>query len=385
MKILIIRTFPDVININNYNVQEIGLAKALIKKGNECDILLYTNEDKNYREQITIDNGKIITIYWTKGIKILGNVFFDKEIYNIANKYDFIQLGGYDQIYNSILIKKIHKPVVIYQGNYYSDYSKGYKKKCLISDMYYFFKPWYKEITFICKSKLAEQFLRRKGYKNTYVLGVGLDDERFINEIEENEKIREIKINKKHNKYLLYIGKIEERRSILLLLEMFLKILEKHSNVKLVLVGKGEENYKHKCFEYAKENNILNRIIYIESLEQKYMPQLYKCCDIFIFPTKHEIFGMVLLEAMYFGIPTITTLNGGSSTIIENEKNGFICNLNNINKWIDIISIILKDDEYRKKISENAEKTIKNKFTWEKLSDKFLEIYIKEKNKVRGN
>ena len=44
MKILIVRLFPDELNINNYNVQEIGLAKALVKKGHVCDIVLYTNK-----------------------------------------------------------------------------------------------------------------------------------------------------------------------------------------------------------------------------------------------------------------------------------------------------------------------------------------------------
>ena len=55
MKILIIRMYPNVLNINTYNCQEIGLAKALIRKNNVCDIVLYT--DKNpYEEDIKFDN-----------------------------------------------------------------------------------------------------------------------------------------------------------------------------------------------------------------------------------------------------------------------------------------------------------------------------------------
>ena len=41
MKILIVRTFPDILNLNSYNVQEVGLAKALTLKGHQCDIVLY--------------------------------------------------------------------------------------------------------------------------------------------------------------------------------------------------------------------------------------------------------------------------------------------------------------------------------------------------------
>ena len=41
MKILIVRSFPDILNLNAYNVQEIGLAKALTRRGQECGIVLY--------------------------------------------------------------------------------------------------------------------------------------------------------------------------------------------------------------------------------------------------------------------------------------------------------------------------------------------------------
>ncbi len=75
----------------------------------------------------------------------------------------------------------------------------------------------------------------------------------------------------------------------------------------------------------------------------------------------------------------------GSSTIIKNKENGFICSLNNSKEWTDIILKIVRDETYKNTISENAEKTIKNEFTWDKLSDKFLELYLKEKNQNRGN
>ena len=44
MKILIVRMWPDTLNIKNYNCQELGLAKALVRKGNTCDIVLYTDK-----------------------------------------------------------------------------------------------------------------------------------------------------------------------------------------------------------------------------------------------------------------------------------------------------------------------------------------------------
>ncbi len=47
MKILIIRTFPNIIDPATYNIQEIGLAKALVRKGHECGIVLYYGKNKD--------------------------------------------------------------------------------------------------------------------------------------------------------------------------------------------------------------------------------------------------------------------------------------------------------------------------------------------------
>ena len=370
MKILIVRLFPDELNISNYNVQEVGLAKALVKKGHVCDIVLYTNKKENYIQEIEVENNNKIKIYWLKGKRLLGNAFFDKELNNIINNYDIIQSGGYDQIYNAIFNRKLNKPLLIYHGNYYSKYSKGYKKKCLVSDIFYLFFRDYKKAYFITKSKISTDFLNKKGYKNVETLGVGLDVDRFSKNVAINEKIEELKNNKEENNYLLYIGKIEERRNIIFLLELLKSILKEKNNCKLILVGKGNKEYVDKCKNYINENKLQNNIIWIESLKQDEIPELYKISNMFLLPTQHEIFGMVLLEAMYFGLPVLTTYNGGSSVLIENDKNGFIEEIN-LDKWKDII---LKNID-NKVVSTNAKSTIEDEFTWDKLSDKFIDSY----------
>lgn len=376
MKILIVRMYADFLNIKNYNCQEIGLAKALIRKENICDIVLYT-EDNFHEEDITFDENKKIHIYYLPAKKILKNAFFDSRLYDITQKYDIIQTAEYDQVGNVKLRKKVNNNMVIYHGPYLSEYTKGYKKKCIISDFYYLFHPEYKKTQCISKSNLATKLLSIKGFKNIVTIGVGLDAERFKNYIEPCETIKELIKNKKDNKlkYLLYIGKIEDRRNIIFILDIFEKVLKEDENVRLILVGKGEKNYVNKCFEYAKAKNIFEKIIYIESMPQPELPNLYQCCDIFLLPTQYEIFGMVLLEAMYFGLPTVTTLNGGSSTLIDDSKNGFICDLNNMKSWVDAIINILSNEEMKLKISKNASQKIKEDFMWDNLANKFIEVY----------
>ncbi len=375
MKILIIRMYPDVLNINTYNCQEIGLAKALVRKNNICDIVLYTDKVP-YEEDIKFDNNtRKIHVYHLKAKSILKNALYTNDLYEIAKYYDIVQSTEYDQIANKELWNKFGNKLVIYHGPYCSEYTKGYKKKCIISDLYYRINKNFKNVQCIAKSKLAEELLLSKNFKNIQTIGVGLDSEKFEkNHIKNNDKIDYLIREKGNYKYLLYIGKLEERRNIIYLIDILKKLNNKDNIYKLIIVGKGKEEYIEKCREYAKEKAVLKNIIYIESMGQEELPNVYKIADVFVLPTQYEIFGMVLLEAMYFGVPVVTTLNGGSSMLIANNKYGQICDLQQINTWVDSIEelAILKADE-----KEKISKYIKENYTWDKLSDKFIEVYKK--------
>lgn len=72
MKVLLVRPFPDILNLNTYNVQEIGLAKALAAKGIICDVVLFNAGDKNRVEEYEFEkNGeKFIFEYIGYGVSI---------------------------------------------------------------------------------------------------------------------------------------------------------------------------------------------------------------------------------------------------------------------------------------------------------------------------
>lgn len=376
MKILMVRMWPYELDINNYNCQETGLAKALISKGHTCDIVLYT-DGAPHTDTIGTDVGKPITIYYLNAKNILKNAFYGSALYKLIDDYDIIQASEYDQIANTKLLKKAKGKMVIYHGPYKSEFTKGYKIKCIFSDLYFAFQKKYKKTACIAKSILAEDFLKSKGFYNVTTAGVGLDTKRFSADIQKSDIIEKLETKKQTEnlKYILYIGKIEERRSVLMLIEAFKKAAEKDPSVHLVIVGKGEKEYVKNCFDYIKQNNLSDKITYIESLPNEQVKFAFKMSDIFLLPTQYEIFGMVLLEAMFFGTPVITTENGGSATLIRNGENGIICDSLSSNDWAKAILSITENKNLQKTISQNAENTIKNHFTWDRLADTFIGVY----------
>ena len=73
MKILIVRSYPSYMEVENrtYNVQEVGLAKALTRKGCQCDILFWTAEEE--KEVCIPVEDSFVTVYYRRAVSILKN------------------------------------------------------------------------------------------------------------------------------------------------------------------------------------------------------------------------------------------------------------------------------------------------------------------------
>ena len=377
MKVLIVRPSPNKMNVNTYNLQEIGLAKALVRKGCVCDVMYYCGNEKDHIEKIVFDENKSLNILWLHGKGILREGIYPSLKKYVPN-YDIVQVGGYVGLTSCWLNRKYPEKIVNYQGPYYYKANQGDIKKAAVFDRLLLPLQKKKNMVVATKSILATNYIKDKGIENVSTIGVGLDLDNLLRDsesIEENEFIKEIK-EIKNSTLFLYIGVLEERRNILFLLEVFQKVSKQIENSKLIIIGKGKQNYVAMCKEKLIELGLENDVIYREKLEQKYMPAIYQASDAFLLPTRYEIFGMVLLEAMYYGLPVFTTYNGGSSTLINNE-NGIIIENTDCNEWSEKIVKVLSDKKECDAIGEKAHRTVEKNYTWDALANKFLSVYEK--------
>ncbi len=374
MNILILRTQGNVVNINSYNMQEIGLAQAFVKNGHNCDVAVYGGKEKRHSE---IFNGEYpIKIIWLEGKSIALNGIF-KNLNNLIDQYDVVQVSDYDQLTSYWLYtsKRYRGKIVLYHGPYLNDFNKKYRLKCRVIDALPM-PQWVKEeLPCFAKSKMAEDFLSKRGFKNITVVGVGLDTSRF--EISKNLSKETKKVLDKvlHQKTILYVGKIENRRNVLFLIDVLAEVKQVISNVSLIIVGDGEEGYKKECIKKINDYGLADSVNYVQKMNQDQLAYLYKKANLFVLPTSYEIFGMVLMEAMYYGVPVITTYNGGSSTLF-NSKCGVVCDLNT-NRWSSEIVNLLNNDNRCQNIGEISKVIVKEKCSWDVIAKKMLERYPK--------
>lgn len=380
MRILIVRDVPGELNAKKmtYNIQEVGLATALRKKGHTCDILWCSNDHK-YREEEIVSEGHTIKLYVVRSLDFLKNAWI-KDADHIFEQYDVLQVCEYNQMYTRHLAKKYPKKFVCYHGPYYCEFNKNYNRMAKIFDM--FFVDRYRKLGshFITKSGLAADYLKAKGIKNVTPIGVGLSASFLGGEnvemLPELEVIRDTKCLK-----LLYIGVLEPRRNSLFMLDVIAKVKAMGVEFKQIVIGRFKDDiYKQEFWTRAETLGVKNNVIYIQRVEQKYLTHVYANTDIFLLPTIYDIYGMVLLEAMYFSMPTLTTINGGSNMMIESGKNGVVFKDFNASEWAECIENLSHDLNKAKMMGQLAHEKIVNEYTWDKLADKFIEAYKKRIN-----
>ena len=172
---------------------------------------------------------------------------------------------------------------------------------------------------------------------------------------------------------MLYVGALSKRKNFDFLLKLFKQARAEYPGLKLVAVGKGKEKYVDQCLKQLTDEERKN-VFLPGQIDNSQLRYIYPLAKIFALPSLQEIFGMVLMEAMYFGAPVITSRNGGSVTLINNGVNGSIVNEFRVEDWMEKVRQYMDDEKHRTMIAENARETIKESFNWMTLTRKMINI-----------
>ncbi|MEG2789464.1 MAG: glycosyltransferase family 4 protein [Romboutsia sp.] len=197
-----------------------------------------------------------------------------------------------------------------------------------------------------------------------------LHSEDILNKrINDNEKfILKGKLGLGEKKMVLSIGQFIERKGFDVLLDSWKHMDE---NTQLVLIGGGEleANYR----QFIKENSIKN-IKILGFKNKKEIIEYYKAADLFVLPTREDIWGLVINEAMANGLPIITTNRCiAGLELVENGVNGFIVNINDSKELYYAMIEILNNDILAQEISNNNISKIKGK-TVENIGKSHIEV-----------
>lgn len=373
-RILYVRSGPYEVRFDSYNLQEVGLGTAFCKQGYDFDLIYYAKENRD--QVINVWENKL-TILWRKGIKLLRTGIYPFLLKrDFLAQYDIVIVSEYSQIM-SYLIGKRHNNVYLYNGPYYNLF-----KLPFIEPIYdkLFCKKINKEMKKVfCKTKMAADYIGKKGITNTIVTGVGLDISKFEAETEILPATKSLLDRMANHRNFLYIGSIIKRKNVELILSAFnkLKQLENTSDIQLVVIGRGKKDYVEYCKSIISDK-IQKDLIWVDAIDNAQTKFIYQKADVFLLASVQEIFGMVLLETMYNGTPAISSYSAGGLTLIQNNVNGILIDSFNEEIWARKMYELIQNPKTICEMGKLAMETIRENFMWDRIAEKMLSVINKD-------
>lgn len=177
-----------------------------------------------------------------------------------------------------------------------------------------------------------------------------------------------------NRKYLLFIGRIEERKNIVKVIEAFEILKDKYDLThKLVLAGKPGYGYAYikNKLQQSKYKNDIVELGYVSD-EEKF--DLLKKADCFVFATQYEGFGIPILEAQSSGCPVVAS-NNSSIPEVANES-ALLVDPDKSEEIAEAIYRIVSNESQKNDIIAKGLENVK-RFSWDKCSEEIAEILKK--------
>lgn len=121
----------------------------------------------------------------------------------------------------------------------------------------------------------------------------------------------------------------------------------------------------------------LNNIHFVSHVKKNLLWQYYCASDLFVHPTREDIWGLVVNEAMACGLPVITTNRCiAGLEMVKNGKNGYIVPVDDVDRLTNAIRIIIQDDDLRQCFAQESLR-IANDYTIEKMVQAHIDWFNK--------
>jgi glycosyltransferase involved in cell wall biosynthesis len=149
-----------------------------------------------------------------------------------------------------------------------------------------------------------------------------------------------------------------------------------HDDVEFIIAGEDKShNREHRRSLEELTNNLnlnqhLRLLGWVEDISE-----LLPTFDLFVSPSRSEPFGLSIVEAMAAAVPVLATMSEGAQEIIQDHKTGFLVPVQDVEALAKAISELLSDPEERVRLSENARRVVRERFSLERMLSATEQVY----------
>jgi len=341
--------------------------------GKLCDLtVLFERRSSDDREKSWHDyNFENFKGIFLEGVKYKKNqaISLDFVKYIKKNNYDYIIVGGYatptgSLLINYLKIKKIPFILNIDGGiiNEKESHLKESIKKYFVSSA----TVWLS--TGEVGTKYLEHYGANKSKIFTYPFTTIKESELITEILDKNEKMKlREKLGLEGNKIILTVGQFIYRKGFDILIKACSLI---PSDTSIYIVGGNPT----KEYIELKDTLQLKNIHFLGFKSKDDILSLYRAADLFVLPTREDIWGLVINEAIANGLPVVTTDRCVAGLeLVKNFDNGFIVPVENVEELANKINEIINNEELMIKMSKSSLRKAR-KYTIENMAFETYEI-----------
>jgi glycosyltransferase involved in cell wall biosynthesis len=157
---------------------------------------------------------------------------------------------------------------------------------------------------------------------------------------------------------IVCVGRLVPRKQMYQLIQVVEKLRDE--NIHLIIIGDGP--LKQSLQEEAQERAVADRVTLTGYLDDAEKFCLLKMCDIYASTSQHEGFGLVFLEGMGAYLPVVAYNQGGHTDYVENEANGYVIELDDIDAFACRTRLLVRDRELRERMGRAGYRRAKEYF-----------------------
>jgi glycosyltransferase involved in cell wall biosynthesis len=174
---------------------------------------------------------------------------------------------------------------------------------------------------------------------------------------------------------ILFLSALYSFKGPHILIKAMPKIVKEVPDAKLVFVGSG--GMREELEGLCKKIGVKKYVKFAGFVEESLKPLYYRAADVFCLPStmKHEIFGIVNLEAMACGLPIVASKIGGVPDVVKDGENGLLVAPKDSEAFTDAIIYLLENEDVRERMGKNGRKKAEG-YSWERIAEETEEVYL---------
>ena len=339
------------------------LALRLVELGNQ--VVCYNRRRKQYDREYDFNGIKIKSVPTLdrKGLAAVSSSFF-AAILSAIGDYDIVHIHAEGPAFFAWIPKLFNKKIIVtihgldwqrekWRGRFGSWFiQKGEVNAVKYAD------------EMIVLSENMKEYFKKKYDRNTHFIpnGVNLPEVRKADQIEQLYSI-------KKDGYILFLGRLVPEKGISYLIDSFLEV---NTNMKLVIAGGSSDTpeYEREIKNKAKKDS---RILFTGFVQGSLLEELYSNAYLYVLPSDLEGMPLSLLEAMSYGNCCLVSDIKELTEVVEDK--GVIFSKGDIAMLTNKLQNLCDHPEVVKKYKKDVENFICEKYNWNSITNKTLELY----------